>query len=807
MTLNEAKEEILKRGIELLERDSEGKRYVCPVCKSGNDEEEKGLQTNDKILFTCPLGCFENKNILEIIGMNVGTNNEENMIRAAASELQISLDEDEEENEEEEEKENKKTLLKKDDEDGVDYTLFYKESVDKITKCNFLQSKGISKEVQNNFDIGYYENWIHPNTSEDMRQYIAATPRIIIPFTKDSYAALYTGDNVNVAAVQRVGEDTIFNIDTLYDGIEPIFVYENEIDALSTIECGYDAISIGGISHLSSFYNKLREKKSVRLLVFCIDDKTEEGQEIALDLSNKLAEINQDYIVYDIIKKYKSANEFLCTSKEEFLNSIKKGLDKAREHQLEKVKAYQAIHSNIKYIAGFEQKISKEVTTENIPTTIKELNNVLDGGFYEGLYSICSEYPIGKTTFALQIADNIAEGNSEVLYFTMQTARNELIAKSISRITADISIKSKGQISQGKNMREIIDREMHDKYTADDNMIFEEAISKYKKFANNIFMHECNDINALQIREIIEEHIRQTSKAGRKLAVVIDSLENLSENNDVTFNNSSDNGEIVKGKSVNSRNEINMNIKELKRISRDNKIPIIVLSSKNSLDIVKDCCFDTVLELKTVPYSDQLDKTIDLMKKEPRILELGVLKNRNGRVGDILQIIYFANYNLFLCRGLKENKISATTEKQGEKEEKKQEEREDVKAEDEQKDIGEKVETDEEQETEIEETAETEEEQEIEEETEEAAETEEEQETEEETEEAAETEEEQETAEDMIEFELVDIEPEEPEKIEEKEEKEEVVVEKIQPTRIIPPYANVSKKNGKHSSKKKRKHR
>ena len=59
----------------------------------------------------------------------------------------------------------------------------------------------------------------------------------------------------------------------------------------------------------------------------------------------------------------------------------------------------------------------------------------------------------------------------------------------------------------------------------------------------------------------------------------------------------------------------------------------------------------------------------------------------------------------------------------------------------------------------------------------------------------------------MIEFELVDIEPEEPEKIEEKEEKEEVVVEKIQPTRIIPPYANVSKKNGKHSSKKKRKHR
>ena len=745
MTLNEAKEQILKRSKELLEKDAEGKRLVCPICKSGNDEDEKGLLSNDGIHFTCPLGCFADKDIVEIIGIKVGTNNEENMIRAAASELQISLDDEDEEEEQEEEKETSKKRLKKENDDIVDYTLFYNDCLEKVSQCNYLQDKSISKDVQKRFSIGFASEWIHPNTSEDMRKYIAATPRLIIPFTIDSYAAIYTGNNKNVAAVQRVGEDTLFNVDELYNGIEPLFVYEDEIDALSTIECGYDAVSIGGISHLDNFYNKLREKHCNRLLVFCLDESTEDGQEIALDLKTKLSEINQDYIVYNVVKKYNNANEYLLANKTNFIKSITAGLDKAKEHQLEKVKVYQELNSNIKYLSGFINNISKDVDTPVITTGFKELDTVFDGGLYEGLYCICSEYSIGKTTLALQLCDNIAKNNCEVLYFSLETSRNELIAKSLSRLTADASIKTKGQLSEAKSVRDITVKEVYDKYDDGEKKIIASAVNSYKKYANNIFMFECDDVDELHIRETIEEHITQTSKAGRKIVVFIDSIDSLS------------------------------NYEELKRISRDNKITIIGLSCKEIDDIIKNNSFDVILELTSVPYYSQLDKTISLMKKNPRTVELTLLKNKTGKVGDVLQFIYFANYNLFLCKGIKDKKTEEKVkeEKNIDKEVKIEETVDDNVTEDETKE--ELIDDNSEEEASTEDDI---------------------------VKDESETDHILKSDEDDENNDIV----EENDSTQEQEEKQEVE-EKPNTEKVVPPYSKLNLNNSKHSSKKKRKHR
>ena len=69
MTLQEAREEVIKRGIELLEKDDSDKRLICPICRCGSDEGEKGLSSQDKIHFTCPLGCFSDADIIGIIGI------------------------------------------------------------------------------------------------------------------------------------------------------------------------------------------------------------------------------------------------------------------------------------------------------------------------------------------------------------------------------------------------------------------------------------------------------------------------------------------------------------------------------------------------------------------------------------------------------------------------------------------------------------------------------------------------------------------------------------------------------------------
>ena len=77
MNIKEAKEEILRKSLYMLEKDESGKKYICPICCNGSDEGEKGLLTQDKVHFTCPYKCFENATILEMVSLKSRINKEE----------------------------------------------------------------------------------------------------------------------------------------------------------------------------------------------------------------------------------------------------------------------------------------------------------------------------------------------------------------------------------------------------------------------------------------------------------------------------------------------------------------------------------------------------------------------------------------------------------------------------------------------------------------------------------------------------------------------------------------------------------
>ena len=52
MTLSEAKKEIEKRSIELVDKSNNNKGYICPICEAGSGEGETGIISNDNIHFT-----------------------------------------------------------------------------------------------------------------------------------------------------------------------------------------------------------------------------------------------------------------------------------------------------------------------------------------------------------------------------------------------------------------------------------------------------------------------------------------------------------------------------------------------------------------------------------------------------------------------------------------------------------------------------------------------------------------------------------------------------------------------------------
>ncbi|GHT40302.1 hypothetical protein AGMMS49921_01460 [Endomicrobiia bacterium] len=78
--------------------------------------------------------------------------------------------------------------------------------------------------------------------------------------------------------------------------------------------------------------------------------------------------------------------------------------------------------------------------TSAIKTGFNRFDEALGGGLRGcRLYAIGAISSLGKTSFALNIADNIASAGRDVLIFSFEMSTKELVAKSISRETYKIS--------------------------------------------------------------------------------------------------------------------------------------------------------------------------------------------------------------------------------------------------------------------------------------------------------------------------------------------------------------------------------
>src|SRR5699024_2312646 len=77
------------------------------------------------------------------------------------------------------------------------------------------------------------------------------------------------------------------------------------------------------------------------------------------------------------------------------------------------------------HLTSFIDKVTATDTPE-IPTGFDKLDKELDGGLYEGLYFMGAISSLGKTTFMLQVADEIAKQGQDVLIFTLEMSRHEI---------------------------------------------------------------------------------------------------------------------------------------------------------------------------------------------------------------------------------------------------------------------------------------------------------------------------------------------------------------------------------------------
>ena len=132
---------------------------------------------------------------------------------------------------------------------GKEHICFFYKTLPKkrINETEYLQRRGISKEVQDRYNIGYDPNFKN-----------GTWKALIIPTTHYSFTARNTDVN-SEDRLRKVGKSEIFNYWELEQNKkENFYIVEGEIDALSVAEIGKKAIALGSVNNINLFINKLK---------------------------------------------------------------------------------------------------------------------------------------------------------------------------------------------------------------------------------------------------------------------------------------------------------------------------------------------------------------------------------------------------------------------------------------------------------------------------------------------------------------------------------------------------------------------
>lgn len=647
MDRQEAREQLkeqLKPYVESITHKSKGANmYVCPLCGSGTGSHSTGAFSIKGTSWKC-FSCNKGGDIFDLIGEYEGIADHSKQLKRAGELFGIYIDSYRAKAQEDFREYQKQPKTEQYTHSNIhtstataDYTQFFLQANRDIEKTSY--HRGLSLDTLNRFKIGYVENWRHPKAPK-----APASPRLIIPTSKESYLARDTREQIpeeqKPYSKSKVGSIHIFNAKALQTARKPIFIVEGELDALSIIEVGGEAVALGTTTKVKGLLELLKTKKPEQPLIIALDND-EAGEKAYKELSEGLRELSIPFYRLNPSGEYKDANEALQGNRE----ALRQAVEEAEHIQDEAEQAQREAYLNTStahYLQSFIDGIADSVNTPYIPTGFKGLDAVLDGGLYEGLYIVGAISSLGKTTLITQIADQIAQAGQDVLIFSLEMARAEIMAKSISRHTLQQVLSSGGDIRNAKTTRGITTGKRYENYSKTERDLINGAIVAYSQYAGHIYISEgIGNIGAEQIRETVKQH---TLFTGNTPVVIIDYLQILAPYSE----------------RATDKQNTDKAVMELKRISRDYKTPVIGISSFNRANYSVSVTMEAFKESGAIEYSSDVliglqlkgmgEKDFDAneaKKKSPREIELVILKNRNGNTGDKLGFRYYPLFNYF----------------------------------------------------------------------------------------------------------------------------------------------------------------
>lgn len=302
-----------------------------------------------------------------------------------------------------------------------DFTEYFEQMAANLEgAAEYLSSRHISIDTARRFMLGY-----------DMR-FSASRNRgkwrgLVIPTSKYSFVVRNTAKDIDTDnRYDKRGKISLFNSKALHNAEKrPVFITEGELDALSIIEAGGMACGLGSTSNTRKLVEYLKEKPTESTLLLALDnDEKGTGRKATEDLEKKLTEAGKkagiDFEAVTIYGSAKDANEALCGDPDGFRAAI------------------QAAEAKHRPGAAMVQSFFQEIISrkyEPMPTGLEPLDDVIGGGFIRQTLVMLGAAPgMGKSFFAQQLFEGMAQQGHNVLYFNLEMSRQQMIARSFARL-------------------------------------------------------------------------------------------------------------------------------------------------------------------------------------------------------------------------------------------------------------------------------------------------------------------------------------------------------------------------------------
>lgn len=474
-----------------------------------------------------------------------------------------------------------------------------------IHQTTYFQDRGISQEVIDRFKLGY-----DPSTKQ-----------VIMPVKGEFYIRRSTdpmAQNKDRYRLPAGIKKELFNAEALSQK-KPVFITEGIIDALSIITAGHEALALPAATDTNLLKDEIQkriEAQSLPELILCLDND-EAGQKAAHELSEYLKKNKLPHSAAIIPKEYKDANGYLKASKSAFKGLLSDAIEGEDNTSL-------SFH-----VLSIQNANNLDFY---IPTGFDKLDSSLDRGLYEGLIVLGAIPSLGKTTFALQMALQMAEAGNHVYFYSLEQSARELTIKllsnKMSKPIADIR-RIAWSFCKNQNISE------------QDYNEFVKASDSLHKLNNFRIIERCRSAEA-----IAKDVQRRYYRTGEQAMIIIDYLQILE----------------TPGARLTDKQAVDQNITALKRLSADFHVPVMAISNLNRENYDKDITMKAFKESGGIEYStdvllgmqftamrenkDNIDLD-DLKEANPRKVQIKILKNRNGQAGGQINFDYNAMLNQF----------------------------------------------------------------------------------------------------------------------------------------------------------------